>query len=90
MPTDALGDPCTGASTGVHRPGVERSYLGLLVLGVVVPFSRVLPWVGGTDRTCGGSAGSCSAHGSGALAGSSVGLPLRLWLRERNLRVGGA
>ncbi len=43
MSTDVV--PRTMGSVSAHRPGVERSYLGLLALGVLLPYLRVLPWV---------------------------------------------
>ena len=124
MPTDVDGDPPTRARVPAHRPGVERGALGLLVLGVVLPYSRVLPWVGehGLDlrrfsrELFGSRVGSFfgwdvivssatlivaaaaddqlrpaqrAMVAVGALGGSSVGLPLHLWLRVRNRRAGG-
>ncbi len=119
MSTDVV--PRTRGSVSAHRPGVERSYLGLLALGVVLPYSRVLPWVAehgldprsftrelfesrvgsffGWDVVVTSATLIVAAAADhrlrpaqrvivavGALGGSSVGLPLHLWLRERNRR----
>jgi Terpene cyclase DEP1 len=103
--------------------GREGAYLGLLALGVAVPYAQAVPWLAehGPDAPrfvratfatrissffawdVVVSAGTLLALAAvddelpvrqralvaaGSLGGSSVGLPLYLWLRERQRRTG--
>ncbi len=109
---------------GGHRSR-ERTYLGLLAAGTVLPYAHVLPWLAAHGPDLPRLAREASATsvgrffswdvlaasstllvvaaaddeltptdrllvGLGALGGASVGLPLYLWLRERNRNPGRA
>ena len=110
------------ATAGRRR---RTGYLGLLALGVALPYAQAVPWLRehGPDarrfleQTFATRIGSFFAWdvvvtsgsllalaavddelpashralvAAGALGGSSVGLPLYLWLRERNRRPAGS
>ena len=111
----------SGSRAQAAGRGWERTYLGLLVLGVALPYAQATPWLAehGPDArrflrstfatrissffawdvlVSSGSLLALAAADDelptrsralvacGALGGSSVGLPLYLWLRERHRR----